>query len=456
MTQTLREVEAMHQDQPTTDSAVPSDAYQFEAVPAGYKCARVGVIPQDWNAVLLGDLFVFKNGLNKAKQFFGKGTPIVNYMDVFERPGIRTNDLSGRVRLSPEEIKNFEVRSGDVFFTRTSETVDEIGVASVVLDEPCQTVFSGFVLRARSRDDQLDDQFKQYCFASRQVRSQIVSKATYTTRALTNGRSLSAVWIAVPPKSEQRAIAEVLSDVDLLLDSLSTLIAKKRDVKQATMQQLLTGRTRLPGNRDEWSAVQLGEIARIVSGGTPDTQNASYWNGGTPWCVPTDITKDSDKYLRRTARTITELGLSRSGASLLPAGSLLLCSRATIGEIKIALAPTCTNQGFKSLICNERVLNEFLYYLILTLRPRLIERASGSTFLEIGKSAIGSIDVRLPAFEEQRDIASVLSDMDLEIGELEQRRDKTLALKQGMMQQLLTGRTRIDEPEAAAQNATAS
>ena len=278
-----------------------------------------------------------------------------------------------------------------------------------------------------------------------------------STFGAANSTHVEGFRVLVPDDvREQRTIAEVLSDVDRLLDSLEALLAKKRDVKRATMQQLLTGRTRLPGNRNEWNGVQLGEIARIVSGGTPDTQNASYWNGGTPWCVPTDITKDSDKYLRRTARTITELGLSRSGASLLPAGSLLLCSRATIGEIKIALAPTCTNQGFKSLICNERVLNEFLYYLILTLRPRLIERASGSTFLEIGKSAIGSIDVRLPAFEEQRDIASVLSDMDLEIGELEQRRDKTLALKQGMMQQLLTGRTRIDEPEAAAQNATAS
>ena len=137
--------------------------------------------------MLLGDLFVFKNGLNKAKRFFGTGTPIVNYMDVFERPGLRTDDLSGRVSLSREEIKNFEGPAGDVFFTRTSETVEDVGVASVILNEPCDTVFSGFVLRARPRDGRLNDRYKQYCFAPRAIRSQIVSKATYTTRALTNG-----------------------------------------------------------------------------------------------------------------------------------------------------------------------------------------------------------------------------------------------------------------------------
>ena len=90
----------------------------------GYKQTNLGTLPNTWEAVLLGDLFVFKNGLNKAKRFFGSGTPIVNYMDVFERPGLRPGDLSGRVSLTPEEIRNFKVQRGDVFFTRTSETVE--------------------------------------------------------------------------------------------------------------------------------------------------------------------------------------------------------------------------------------------------------------------------------------------------------------------------------------------
>ena len=244
-----------------------------QVLPIGYKQTNLGLLPCEWDAVPLGELFIFKNGLNKAKRFFGTGIPIVNYMDVFEHPELRTKYLSGRVNLSPEEIRNFAVRLGDVFFTRTSETVEEIGVASVMLDEPCDTVFSGFVLRARPRNGRLNHCYKQYCFAPKFVRSQIVSKATYTTRALTNGRALSAVWIAVPPEPEQRAIAEVLSDVDGLIGALDALIAKKRTIKQAAMQQLLTGKTRLPGFSEAWETKRLKELGEISGAGVDKNVN---------------------------------------------------------------------------------------------------------------------------------------------------------------------------------------
>lgn len=415
-------------------------------VPAGYKRTEAGVIPIDWEAVSLGELFAFKNGLNKAKRFFGNGTPIVNYMDVFERPGLTIENLSGRVSLESQEIKNFRVRRGDVFFTRTSETLEDVGIASVMLDEPDDTVFSGFVLRARSRDGRLDNRYKQYCFALRTIRSQITSSATYTTRALTNGRSLSVIQIAIPPESEQHAIAEALLDVDGLIQSLEVLVAKKRDIKQATMQQLLTGKMRLPGFCGMWERMALGQISDIKSGSTPSTRISAYWNGRIPWCTPTDVTDKPGKYILATERNITEEGLANCTASLLPIGALLLCSRATIGEIKIAGLQMCTNQGFKSLVCKDDVSNEFLYYLLKTLKPKLIERAIGSTFLEIGKHEVESIEVNLPPLDEQRAIAAVLSDMDTEIASLEQRRDKTRALKQGMMQQLLTGRIRLARP----------
>ena len=253
----------MNNELDTLGKSVGVGHKQSGNLPVGYKRTELGLLPDAWDAVLLGDLFVFKNGLNKAKRFFGTGTPIVNYMDVFDRPGLCGDDLSGKVYLGPEEIKKYEVRQGDVFFTRTSETIEDVGITSVMLNEPRDTVFSGFVLRARPRDGRLDNGYKQYCFGHREVRSQIVSNATYTTRALTNGRSLSAVWIPVPPKPEQRAIAEALTDLDGLLAALETLIAKKRSIKQAAMQQILTGKTRLPGFSGAWVTKRLGDIAEI-------------------------------------------------------------------------------------------------------------------------------------------------------------------------------------------------
>lgn len=199
----------------------------------------------EWDSVALGDLFQFKNGLNKAKRFFGYGNSIVNYMDVFSTPKILCRDLEGRVSLTIQELANFDVRKGDVLFTRTSETAAEVGMAAVVADDPVATVFSGFVLRARPRNDWLDIEFKAHCFRASYVRVQIVSRASYTTRALTNGRLLSAVILRVPGLKEQSAIAAVLSDMDAEIAAVEARLAKARRIKQGLMQELLTGRIRL-------------------------------------------------------------------------------------------------------------------------------------------------------------------------------------------------------------------
>ena len=418
-----------------------------EEVPVGYKRTEVGVIPEDWNAVLLGDLFVFKNGLNKAKQFFGSGTPIVNYMDVFEHPGIRMNDLSGRVNLSPEEIKNFEVRLGDVFFTRTSETVEEIGVASVMLDEPCDTVFSGFVLRARPRNSRLDDRYKQYCFGPRAVRSQIISNATYTTRALTNGRSLSAVWIAVPSKPEQRAIAEALSDVDELLAALEELIAKKRAVKQAAMQQLLTGKSRLPGFSGKWETTTLGKVADLKNGYA--FKSSTYVLGGMYQIIT--ITNVQDGHLNlNTVNTISELPSDLQDHQQLSHGDILISMTGNVGRVCIVKEPHCLlNQRVGKLVA-RKIDPLFLYHVVHDRRFLLsmIEMAVGGAQGNLGKSDITGYSCFLSKnLVEQRTIATVLSDMDAEIAALERRRDKTRAIKQGMMQQLLTGRVRLVKSE---------
>ena len=120
-------------------------------VPPGYRKTKVGIIPVDWKLIKLGQIFDFKNGLNKGKEFFGKGTPIVNYMDVFKNNCITAQDLKGRVSVSNDELRNYEVCKDDVFFTRTSETINEIGLTAVIIEELKNTVFSGFVLRARPK-----------------------------------------------------------------------------------------------------------------------------------------------------------------------------------------------------------------------------------------------------------------------------------------------------------------
>ncbi|PEN09582.1 restriction endonuclease subunit S [Longimonas halophila] len=249
--------------------------------------------------------------------------------------------------------------------------------------------------------------------------------------------------VLLPPLPEQRAIADALSDVDALIERLDALIAKKRAIKTATMQRLLTGTQRLPGFDGDWTTKRLGEVTQIVNGGTPSSSVDAYWGGKIPWCTPTDITGTSGRFLSETERNITEKGLANSSATLLPKGSLLLCSRATVGEVKIATTPITTNQGFKSLICDSDTSNQYLYYLLLTMKSDLEEVSSGSTFLELSKRSAAALEITLPPLEEQKAIATILSDMDAEIEALQARRDKTQDIKQGMMQELLTGRTRL-------------
>ena len=422
----------------------------------GYKRTEAGVTPQDWDVVLIGELFSFKNGLNKAKTYFGYGTPIVNYMDVFNRPVLRIENIVGRVNVSSKELAAYEVRKGDVFFTRTSETVDEIGVASVMLDQPERTVFSGFVLRARPCDDSLDDTFKAYCFASRNFRQQVTSRASYTTRALTNGRTLSAALLARPPLAEQRTIAAALNDVDALLDGLDRFIAKKRDLKQAVTQQLLTGQIRLPGFHGEWETKRVGVIGTTYGGLTGKTK-ADFGVGNARYITFLNVLENVviDPHQCELVRVgpgerqnpVRKGDILFNGTSETP-GDLAMAGVTQKDENNLFLNSFCF--GFRVHAASEH-LPLFLAYYFRGTPGRHIMRtlAQGATRYNMSKSQFKALALSLPQHDEQKAIATALCDMDAEIAALESRRNKTRDLKKAMMQELLTGKTRLVQPEVA-------
>ncbi|MGH8499877.1 MAG: restriction endonuclease subunit S, partial [Methylococcales bacterium] len=225
-----------------------------------------------------------------------------------------------------------------------------------------------------------------------------------------NRNDAHAFRIALPPtKAEQSAIAEALSDADALIESLEQLIDKKRHLKQGAMQELLTGKTRLRGFGGEWKVKRLEELADIRNGGTPSTAQPQFWDGDIPWCTPTDITGlNGCKYLSDTSRKISLLGLKSSSADVIPTKSVIMTSRATIGECAINRVPVSTNQGFKNFVPFEHVDVEFLYYMLRTQKQGFVALCGGSTFLEIGKTQLVSFEVRVPdAKAEQSAIATI-------------------------------------------------
>ncbi|HFR3402792.1 TPA: restriction endonuclease subunit S [Streptococcus suis] len=180
----------------------------------------------------LGELFEFKNGLNKGKEFFGRGTPIVNYTDVYKNIRLTSAVVKGTVEVSPEEQKRYNVRRGDVFFTRTSETKEEIGKTSVLLEDIDGGVFSGFVLRARPKTDSLLPEYCAHCFNSSSFRKEIVRYSTYTTRALTNGSTLAKLTIPLPPLPIQERIVQVLDNFDAVCNDLNIGLPKEIELRQ--------------------------------------------------------------------------------------------------------------------------------------------------------------------------------------------------------------------------------
>ena len=405
---------------------------------SGYKKSTLGVIPIDWNDKALGDIGESLIGLTYRPSEVRKyGTLVLRSSNV--QNGTLCFDDNVFVEADiPERIM---VRPGDILVCVRNGSRDLIGKAALIDERAIGMTFGAFMGVFRSNYGH----FLHHVFQSGIFKKQINEHLGATINQITN-KSLNSFKVSLPPTNEERTkIAKALSDVDVLLAALDKVISKKRDLKQAAMQQLLTGQTRLPGFSGEWEVTRLSALADIRSGGTPSTGEPSFWDGDIPWCTPTDITALSGyKHLGETARKITSLGLNASSAEMIPAKSVVMTSRATIGECSINLVPVSTNQGFKNFVPYAKTDVDFLYYLLGTQKKGFISLCGGSTFLEIGKTQLAAYEVWIPSAKaEQTAIAEVLSAMDEELAVLEQRRNKTADLKQGMMQELLTGRTRL-------------
>ena len=189
---------------------------------------------------------------------------------------------------------------------------------------------------------------------------------------------------------------------------------------------------------DGWSELPLTDLAEIAGGGTPKRGEPSYWNGNVAWATPTDVTALAGRTIRRTASTITEAGLAKSSATLLPPGSLLLTTRATIGVCAIAGVAIATNQGFQNLVPRHRTCVDFLYYLVHFNKRRLDRLGAGSTFREVSKTSLRRLRFLVPPLPEQRKIAAILSSVDDAIEKTQAVIDQVQVVKRGLMQELLT------------------
>jgi len=290
-----------------------------------------------------------------------------------------------------------------------------------------------------------DSQWLCHVMNSRIGRAQIEGVQYGTAQKQFNISDAVNFIYPVPPLPEQRAIAAALSDVDALLGALDRLIAKKRNLKQAAMQQLISGRTRLPGFTGTWAPTTLGTVGRWFSGGTPAKSNEDFWVGDIPWVSPKDMK------VARIHDSIDHVGPSAigHGTRLLPADAILVVVRGMIlahsAPVARAERPVTFNQDIKGVVVNPDVDSNFVLWWLVAHESLLLSTTNEATHgtKRIPTNELFKLSLGLPPLAEQAAIAGAISDMDAELTALEQRRDKTRLLKQGMMQELLTGRTRF-------------
>jgi len=407
-------------------------------VKPGYKRSEMGPIPEDWGISQLGLCL-------KTRPSYGINAAAVPYSD--QLPAyIRITDISDdgrfcpspRVSVRSESSGDYVLDDGDIVFARTGASVGK-SYRYRPVDGPL--VFAGFLIRVTPEPSKLLPTFASAFATTGSYWRWVSLMSMRSGQPGINGKEYAQLPLPIPPLPEQRAIAQALGDVDELIDALDRLIAKKRDIKQATMQQLLTGKTRLPGFSGKWEIRTFGDIVtKIVGGGTPSRANPAFWGNAIPWVTVKDFTTHSPT---DTQEYITRLGLNSSASHLIPAGTLITATRIALGKAVVYDVDVAINQDLKALFLKSDIHVPFLVYWFENFGKLIEELGSGSTVKGVSLPELKRFSVDVPEHSEQVAIAAVLSDMDTELSALESRRDKTRALKQGMMQELLTGKTRL-------------
>ena len=248
-----------------------------------------------------------------------------------------------------------------------------------------------------------------------------------------NRNDLHEIVVTLPLSlAEQEAIAEALSDADALIESLEQLLTKKHQTKKGVMQGLLTGKKRLPGFGGEWEVKRLGEVSEIVMGQSPSSAHYNNKGEGLPL-----IQGNADISGRQTIRRVFTTEITKQGH----AGDILMSVRAPVGKISRTVFDVCLGRGVCAIRCSE---NDFLYYALVAREPTWAKLSKGSTFDSVSSTDVKNFQIEQPTDEtEQTAIATIISDMDAEIATLEAKLSKARQLKQGMMQELLTGRIRL-------------
>ena len=405
--------------------------------PPGYKQTEVGLIPEEWNPTSLKGKIGIAHGFAFASEHFASHGKyrLTTPGHFYEAGGFR--DIGEKQKYYDGPVPcDYVLRPGDLIVAMTEQADGLLGSAAVI-PKVHGYLHNQRLGRVKSLSSEIELDYLFYIFNSPSYRAKVRETAAGTKVKHTSPGKLLEISVRLPPIPEQRAIAGVLSDVDELIGALDQLIGKKRDLKQATMQQLLTGKTRLPGFSGKWEVKRFADVA------FPRRDRVDPRSTGVhEFCVELEHIESASGVLLGSTST----GDQSSLKSVFRTGDVLFGKlRAYLRKYWLATCSgVCSTEIWVFVPYDRLITTDYLFQLVKT--DLFIEAASNAYGTHMPRSdwnVVKNYELQLPPLPEQSAIAEVLSDMDAELAALEQRRDKTRALKQGMMQELLTGRTRL-------------
>ncbi len=350
---------------------------------------------------IFSEIYEFKNGLNKEKEYFGYGNKILNYMDVNKNTVINGSEISGKVNCTNSELDRFSVTSNDLFFTRTSESSEEIGLSCAVDNIEEETVFSGFVLRARPTNIDTNSKYYSYLFRSTENRKKIIRHSSITTRALTSGTLIGEIKVASPNISIQNKIANFLTSLDELIQKQEEYIEKLKVQKKGYSQKIFNQELRFKGFEEELQQKDIDSIVNISTGKLD--ANAMVENGKYRFYT---CAKEYYK-INEYAFDDDVLLISGNGANV---GYI----HSYKGKFN-AYQRTYVLSNFK---CVKNYMN---YYLHEFLKNRVLQTFNIGNTPFITKDVIGKMKITLPSLKEQKKIGDLLSTLDDKIKLQEQK-----------------------------------
>ncbi len=415
------------------------------AVKAGYKQTEVGVIPDDWEVTSLGNLsqFVTSGSRGWAQYYADHGSLFVRSQNV--RDGrLDFEDCQFVAPPKGAEGDRTKLCRRDLLITITGNSV---GNVALVQEDLGSAYISQHVGLVRLGEPSSAQYVCRYLAPGSPGNKQIRASQSGQSKPGLTLTNLRDFLVTVPSEPEQRAIATALSDVDALLTALDQLIAKKRNLKQATMQQLLTGQTRLPGFSGGWEVRRLGDVATFRTGPFGSALHKSdYTFDGIPIINPMHII--DGQILASRNMTITEAAAVKLNEFRVKVGEIVIGRRGDMGRCAIVTpAQDGWLCGTGSMIVRPTSgVDAGFLQRVLSSPPiisAIVDTSVGTTMVNLNQGTLSRLTLQFPPVPEQQAISTLLSDLDAELAALEQRRHKTRALKQGMMQELLTGRTRL-------------